>query len=301
MDSKELEQFIAVVECGSISKAAKRLFISSQGLGKGIRKLEGEFGMKLFDRVSNGVVPTQAGQDLYEHAQKLLDDFENVRRCMREGMGGRTLVRAALTYGALTFLGVKMMEEFRADYPSIAIDLQETPDAQVDSALHDGEADVGIIAGPVDTLFYETRYLGSTKHVAVVSSEHPLASRKHIEYADLDNQAIIMIGREFRPYQNVQNRLAKAGAMPQRIMGTGEIRKIPQTVERSMDIGISVAFEMADDPYPGTVVIPFADETLTWDLFLVHPANRALSESARTFCEFVVSWVENGKAEFAQI
>lgn len=299
MDSKELEQFAAVVECGSISKAAKRLFISSQGLGKNVRKLEGEFGVRLFDRTSNGVVPTQAGQVLYEHTQKLLEDFEAVRSSMKTESHGKLVIPIFCTYGSPTFLGVTLFEEFRRQRPDIVLKVQEAPDARVDDALRCGEAEVGIIAGPVDMLSYDAHYLGSTDHVAVISRRHPLARKPRISYADLNNQEIIMVGEEFRPYQNVQNRLAKAGITPSRITGIGEIRKVAQTVKRTLGVGISVAFEMADDPYPGTVVIPFADETLTWDLFLVHPSDHVLSDGARAFCQFLMSWVNSGKAEFS--
>ncbi len=61
MDTKDIRGFIRSFELRSINKAAGDLFISPQGLGKAINRLEAELGVKLFDRTPNGLVPTESG------------------------------------------------------------------------------------------------------------------------------------------------------------------------------------------------------------------------------------------------
>ena len=57
MDTKDIRGFIRSFELRSINKAAGDLFISPQGLGKAINRLEAELGVMLFDRTPNGLLP----------------------------------------------------------------------------------------------------------------------------------------------------------------------------------------------------------------------------------------------------
>ena len=72
MDTKDIRGFIRSFELRSINKAAGDLFISPQGLGKAINRLEAELGVKLFDRTPNGLVPTESGVYLYKKEHSLI-------------------------------------------------------------------------------------------------------------------------------------------------------------------------------------------------------------------------------------
>ena len=65
MNGDEVRYFIAVYESQSFSQAAAALSISSQGLGKSIKRLEGKLGVTLFTRNTQGAVPTAAAKALY--------------------------------------------------------------------------------------------------------------------------------------------------------------------------------------------------------------------------------------------
>ena len=71
MEKDRLDYYIAVVEEGSISAAARRLHISQPPLTIQIHNLEEEFGIKLFERKARGVIPTEAGKKLYEYSIRI--------------------------------------------------------------------------------------------------------------------------------------------------------------------------------------------------------------------------------------
>jgi LysR family nitrogen assimilation transcriptional regulator len=79
MNLRQLEIFIAIVEEGSLTKAADRVHIVQPALTQQIKALEEEFGLPLLVRSSRGVRPTEAGRRLVMHAQPLLDDFAALR------------------------------------------------------------------------------------------------------------------------------------------------------------------------------------------------------------------------------
>ena len=80
MDTRSLEAFAAVYECGSIAKAAERLYVSPQGLAKAMTRLEAELGRALFVRDHQGATPTAYARALYPQVQELKGILLNVAR-----------------------------------------------------------------------------------------------------------------------------------------------------------------------------------------------------------------------------
>ena len=79
MDIKDLQYFHVVYEERSINRAAGKLFISSQGLSKIILKLEEELKTTLFERSKKGVRPTESAVFLYEKAEEIIRQYEEIR------------------------------------------------------------------------------------------------------------------------------------------------------------------------------------------------------------------------------
>ena len=66
MYNPQLETFLCVVELGSFSKAAEKLFITAPAVIKQINSLESSLGLQLFDRTHRGLLVTEAGRSLYK-------------------------------------------------------------------------------------------------------------------------------------------------------------------------------------------------------------------------------------------
>ena len=79
MNLTDLEFVIAVERHGSISKAAKELFVAQPNLSKVIRTLEKEFGIVIFERTSKGVVTTSEGQAFIQKAKNIMKDVASLK------------------------------------------------------------------------------------------------------------------------------------------------------------------------------------------------------------------------------
>ena len=73
MEIRELNYFIAVAECGSISKAAQKLFITQPNLSRQLQKLEAELGQKLLMRSNKSTELSDAGKLLYKRAKEITE------------------------------------------------------------------------------------------------------------------------------------------------------------------------------------------------------------------------------------
>ena len=299
MDTRDLLSFVAVYRGGSINRASKELFMSPQGLGKTLRRLEAELGVTLFDRDRSGIVPTRAADTLYRYADKLLDDFDDLVKAMdSEEIGARRTLRVSFTYGVLSYLGIDAIRSFEEAHPNVRIDLAEMPDDQIKEQVKSGKTEVAVVSGPVDMSFFDARFLASVRHVALVSTSHPLAEKDQVSYGDFDGETVFLIGRGFTTFQNNLNRLARAGAVPERLVETGEIHKIGQFVNGGFGVGISVEHEAYDVPFPNVVVRQFIEPDATWDLFVAHRAGVAPDPEVVAFSTHLTDHVREGKGGF---
>ncbi len=79
MNLRRLKYFVKIVDTGSLTRASEVLHIAQPALSQQLATLEGEFNQQLLIRTKRGVIPTDAGQVLYHHAQSILKQCEFAR------------------------------------------------------------------------------------------------------------------------------------------------------------------------------------------------------------------------------
>jgi DNA-binding transcriptional LysR family regulator len=116
--------FVAVMETGSFTGAAKRLGTSSGQASKLVSHLEAELGVRLLNRTTRAVSPTEAGQAYYDRLRPLLEEFDNLDLAIRnisQSPRGRLRLTAPLTFGSLEL--APALNDFAARYPDIELDV----------------------------------------------------------------------------------------------------------------------------------------------------------------------------------
>jgi len=119
-----METFVRVVETGSFSAAARDLKIGQPAVSKSIALLEERFGVRLLMRSTRGLTPTEAGQDFYERARKIIDEARDADIAVSGaagGLSGRLRVSAGVTIARLHI--VPRLHVFLEQYPNLALDL----------------------------------------------------------------------------------------------------------------------------------------------------------------------------------
>lgn len=116
--------FAAVLEAGSFTAAAARLGTSSGQASKLVSRLEAELGVRLLDRTTRAVAPTEAGQAYWERLRPLLDEYDNLDLSIRnvsQAPRGRLRLTAPLSFGVMEL--VPALNEFALRYPEIDLDV----------------------------------------------------------------------------------------------------------------------------------------------------------------------------------
>lgn len=124
MTIKQLQYFLRVAELRSFSKAAAYLHVAQPALGLQVRKLEEELGVKLLERHSRGVTPTEAGLLLRDHAQVILRQVERAKLSVAD-LGGppRGKVAVGVTPTLNLILSTQLVERCRRDYPEVSLSI----------------------------------------------------------------------------------------------------------------------------------------------------------------------------------
>lgn len=150
----ELDHFLLITEHGTFTEAARLAHLSQPALTASIRRLEEDFGARLFDRGRRGAELTATGAALLPHARAVLAAVDEGRRAVAEIAGLRAgEVRIGAGATACTYLLPKIIARFRKRFPEVRVVLRELHRDHIETMVRAGDVDLGIVSGKGDELW----------------------------------------------------------------------------------------------------------------------------------------------------
>jgi DNA-binding transcriptional LysR family regulator len=191
-DLTTLNLVLAIADTGSITQGAQREHLALAAASKRLSDLEARFGVPLFDRRARGVQPTEAGRALVRHVRTLhasLHALESEVVEFSRGIKGH--LRVAATAGAISECLPPDLAAFSQAHPQIRISLEDQTSAEIQAAVAEGRADVGIVVPPLlDNRLSPLVYRHSAL-AAMVPAGHVLARRKAVRFEQLLEHDIV--------------------------------------------------------------------------------------------------------------
>jgi DNA-binding transcriptional LysR family regulator len=193
-DLTDLRLFVRTADEGNLTRAAAAQHLSLAAASARIKALEQQSGLPLLYREARGVRLTPPGEAFLHHARGVLRQVEQLRADLQEYGGGlRGHLRVFANTTAVTDFLPEILPGFMTANPRVNIDLQEKPNAEIARGVLDGRADLGIVAGAVDTLGLQAIHFSTDRLVLVTPRSHPFAARATIAFADtLDEDQVGM-------------------------------------------------------------------------------------------------------------
>jgi len=186
LDVSDLRLFALIAEERNITRAAVRHHLSLAAASSRIKALEQQAGVPLLVREARGVHLTPPGETFLHHARVMLLEADKLRRDLHEfGAGLRGWLRVYANTTAVTDFLPEVLPDFLAANPRINVDLQEKPNAEIARGVHEGRADLGIGAGPMEPLGLQVIPFSTDRLVLVAGRSHRLARRKRIAFAEV--------------------------------------------------------------------------------------------------------------------
>ncbi|GAA4698960.1 LysR family transcriptional regulator [Nocardioides conyzicola] len=281
---RDLDWLLTVADLEHVTDAAAVLGVPQPTLSRAIARVEAELGVRIFERVPDGVRVTPAGElvvtaarELGTRHTQLVDDLAS----MLDPDAG--VVRLAFLDSMAGLLVPRLLRDFHRVAPRVRLVLRQEPSREIVDDLATGAADLAITTRQ-DGLGWAP--LLDEREVLVVPAGHRLSGRKRVALSELADEELVMIPPGFGYRQLVDDLLRAAGIAPAISFESQDLATIEGLVAAGLGIAI-VPEHFAGAS--GTVGITLAGASVRRSIGLVWRTDRELSPAAARFRDFVGS------------
>lgn len=162
MEIYQLKTFVKVAEVGNITRAAEKLFTSQPAVSSHIKSLETEFGVRLFDRTSKGMMLTLPGKALLDDAERIINNSDEIFRkasSLRNDVSGT--LKVGLNNCADVLQSGTILTNLTKRYPDIGFDIIRGDSGDVMEGVESGSLDVGFFEGTCDKASLHIELVGT--------------------------------------------------------------------------------------------------------------------------------------------
>ena len=196
MDIAALRAFVEVADHNSFSAAAASLYLTQPAISKRVAQLEGELGVRLFDRIGRRISLTSTGTALLPRARRLLNDARDIKRLVADLSGE---VRGRLVMGTSHHIGLHRLpvplKRFTERFAQVELDIRFMDSEAACRAVETGELELAIVTLPPSApANLETQPIWHDPLAFMVARDHPLAGRTHVELDELLSYPAVLPG-----------------------------------------------------------------------------------------------------------
>ncbi len=287
METRQLECFVAVAEELSFTRAARRLFAVQSTVSATIQALEGELGVKLFDRSTRRVELSPAGKVFLPEAKAALEAVDRAREVVADASAG---LRGSLRIGTLTSVGgldlPDLLGAFHRRYPlvDLHVTVSITGSTGLAEDLRQGRLDVALLGLPESDLAgLRTKPLGSAPFVVVLPDGHRLGDRRSLTLTDLTGESFVDNPRGFGNRVALDRAFEAIGAPRRVIVEVADLRLVPAYVAAGLGIAVVPDLQLLT----GVRTIPLDAPGLFWPLTIATRGARSPGPAARLLLDLI--------------
>ncbi len=287
----QLRLLAAVIDSGGFSRAATALDLSQPAVSHQLKALAGAIGAPVVEVVGRRVRLTQAGELLYDHAKRILAEFEAAGSSLDELRG---LKRGRLRVAGDTTVGIYVLPDllgaFRKDHPSIEVQLAVDNRQGVYRRLVAGEVDF-VVSGrrwEEPSIPLVVRPLLANELIAIASVHHPLAHRPSVTLAELAAQPFIVRELGSGTRETAEEAMRAAGLSIRPVMELASNGAIKRAVAQDLGVSILSRYATALEVQIGHLAeLPVEGFPLRRQWHLVYARDKRLGAVDEAFLRFV--------------
>src|SRR4051812_39251558 len=194
MELRDLSYFLACVDSGSVTRAARRMHAAQPTISHALSRLESELGVRVLERGARAPLRvTEAGQRLAERARQALAALAAVQDDLADVQSGaRGQLRLCAVQSACVSLLPRALSAFARAHPGVELSVRTLAAEKIAKAVASGQADLGFVAGAPSFALRDVdrELLRREELVALVRKSDPLARRKVLRLATLAERAL---------------------------------------------------------------------------------------------------------------
>lgn len=280
----ELQVFLAIFEAGSMTAAAQKLRRSPSAVTRILNALEQRVGVRLFERSTRRLTPTDEGSRFAGRARRLLTDYDAAVQEHHEAVPrGLLRVTAPVVFGRRHMAPV--VTKFLSRYPEVQVDLI-LADRNMD--LIENGIDLALRIGPLDNSGLVARKLGEVRRVTVASPDYLQRHGEPSVPAALDRHQLIL-ATAIRGLAEWRYRIGKREQIVRFTprLQINDVEAMLNAAREGFGIARPLSYQVAPDLLAGTLIRILCDyESEPIPVHLVFPSARHMAPRLRAFIDF---------------
>jgi len=194
MTLNELKFVVAVAQERSFRRAAEKCFVTQPALSLGIKKLEEELDVIIFERSRSEVTPTEIGAQLIEQANIVLEQSNRLKEMAKLGTNPlEGMFKLGMIHSVGPYLLPEIIPILRKSVPNMPLEIEENLTANLEVQLKNGVIDAAVIALPFNVPGIQVQSLYDEDFSVVVPSNHHWANRKLIKAEELSDEKVLLL------------------------------------------------------------------------------------------------------------
>lgn len=284
---RHLAVFHAVMEEGSISKAAARMGLTQPAVSVALTKLEDLLGYELFTRSKGYFVPKPEAKQLFAEAELAILAFERfASRAQLIGDGAEGLVRVGSIGSTAMHFAPSVIADFTAVRASVAVQLQVRSSAQISYLVGNGQTDIGLVEAPAAGQSLDP-VNARIPCVCIMRRDDPLALESVITPAHLIDRRLLSVSEDHPLDRKVRAAFIEAGAPWRSEIHCYFFAIMRTLVSQGAGVAIVDVLNGCPELNDGVVWRPFAP-ALTYEMAVIRRSDATLQAPATEFLEMTI-------------
>lgn len=258
----QIEQFLAVVDCGTISKAAEKMNITQPALSRSLQNLEYELRTPLFTRTKNKIALTKTGSFASEYARKLLSLANTMQKEVQDFY--RTHTNIMIASCAPCVLLFKIRDIVKEFFNDIKCETVVENEEEMKQKLLDGTYSFAIFSQAQGNKAFVDFPLKTEHLFAMIPETHALASKKGITFSEINGEAVVPF-----PLKGHWSTLLEQKLPDSQFLYQANIEAFDKVINSSNLISFASDMLPIDIPHHKSIPILDSEATITYHLAIL--------------------------------
>ena len=287
LNLRQLEAFYLVVKRRSFTKAAEELNVTQPAVTIQVKSLEKSLNLKLIQHLGKRVQLSEAGELLYQYAEKIFDLAGEAEGKMRDF---NKLVRGTLQIGTIKnyarYIMPSLLSSFQKRFPRIKVILDEGNSEDMARSVLDLKSELAFIARvPLDRRISSIPF-STVEFVLVASVEHRFSEKGSISLRELNGEPVILRERGSGSRVAILKKFEEYGIKPSVIIEAGSLDFIAEYVEQGKGVSFMFEHDIEEELEKGILkVIPIEEGNISFYADIIYHSEKSLSPPAKAFLD----------------
>jgi DNA-binding transcriptional LysR family regulator len=260
-DLRQLRAFVAVVEEGSFTLAARRIFVTQSAVSHSLRTLEEQLSCRLLDRTGKRVAVTAEGELLLSRCKRVIFELEQASRDL-DGLRrwGQTRIRIGAPHSLCHFLIPSVLREFRECFPRCEPVIEAGDTTLLLDRLAGADLDLVVGLKPRGKGEDGYRQMFKDRLALVVSPFHPWALDSSFVTSTINEHQFIIYAKATETHRLIEEWLEQKGGCGKKPLVLGDMQAIKEMAKLGIGVGIVAPWVAAREIADGSLKVVNIDE-----------------------------------------